>query len=231
MPAKAKHRSQIWNSNQHPYKHTLSEFTYVNPALPGVTSVEQAFNWMIAVIYPNTKTPVATPALLPLTGNTLNDYRIVQNDGDGKASSYRWEQREGEGSASWHKVYDMDWGRDSILTAFLEVTQDLYVYKNGKRDLDAAGNPVVGNLSGQHVYGGDVAGTNLILHANSGDGVGPQTGFVKTADNVAPTLDNLFSLGVITKRFQFGGDRQRNIEMTSANALNLLRKKLLEEFN
>lgn len=35
--------------------------------------------------------------------------------------------------------------------------------------------------------------------------------------------------GVTAQKFQFGGDRQRNIQMTGMNALNLLRKRLLIE--
>jgi hypothetical protein len=65
------------------------------------------------------KTAVADVASLPSVGNVINDMRVVQDDGDGKAASYRWELREGESSASWHKIYDMDWGSDSILSAFL----------------------------------------------------------------------------------------------------------------
>ena len=34
---------------------------------------------------------------------------------------------------------------------------------------------------------------------------------------------------VVARKFQFGGDRSRNIEMTAVNALNMLRKVLIEE--
>ena len=142
-------RFEIFNPLQHPYRHTLAEFSYTNPALPGVLNVEQAMNWLLAVAYPNAMPAVANPAALPLVGNTINDYRVVLDDGDGKAASYRWEQREGELTASWHKVMDMDWSTDSILSNFLDVTQDLYVVRNGRQDLDAAGAVITGLYAGQ----------------------------------------------------------------------------------
>lgn len=197
----SKHRFQIWNSNQHPYKHTLNEFNYTNPALPGVTNLEATIDWMLAVFYPNTQPAVANPAALPLVGNTINDYRVVLDDGDGKAASYRWQQLEGDVAPSWYKVYDMDWGQDSILANFMDVTQDLYVYKQGKTDVDGGGTPIAGTLAGQQVYGGNTANQNLTLHANSGDGVGPTTGYVQVADNFRPTANASFSLGTLTERF------------------------------
>lgn len=197
-----KHRFEIWNSSQHPFKHSLAEFSYVNPALPGVSNVEQAMNWLMAVIYPNTKPAVATVAALPTLGNTLNDYRVVLDDGDGKAASYRWEQREGEGSASWHKIYDIDWGIDSVLAAFQTRTQDLYVFRQGYDDLDVSGVIVAGTFAGQTVYGGKAASSNLTLRANSGDGVGPHTGYVQSDDHFRPAAHNTWDLGTNTERWR-----------------------------
>jgi len=196
-----KQRWEVWNLGQHPYKHSLSEFSFVNPALPGVSNVEGAINWILAVLYPNTKEAVATPGDLPLVGNTLNDYRVVFDDGDGKAAAYRWEQREGEVSSSWHKIYDMDWGQDSILAAYLQMTQDLYVWRDGRDQLDANGNVITGTFAGQTIYGGKTANTNLTLNANFGDGVGPQTGFVQVNNNFRPVVDGLYNLGTLTERF------------------------------
>jgi len=197
-----KHRFEIWNQTQHPYKHTLGDFSYVNPAAPGVSNVEGAFNWIFAVLYPNAKSSVANPAALPLAGNALNDYRVVLDDGDGKAASYRWEQREGEVSPSWHKVYDMDWGQDSILAAFQNNTQDLYVWRDGRTELDGSGNPITGLYAGQTIYGGDAANQNLTLRANSGDGTGPRTGFVQVDDMFRPAVHNTFDLGTNTFRWK-----------------------------
>lgn len=195
-------RFEIWNIGQHPYKHSLAEFAYSNPALPGVTNVNAAVNWILAVLYPQTKPSVATPAALPLTGNLINDYRVVQNDGDGKAASYRWEQREGETTPSWHKVFDMDWGSDSILAAFQSRTQDLYVFRRGYDELDNAGLAIAGLYAGQVVTGGLAANSNLTLRANAGDGVGPRTGFVQVDDQFRPTVDNLFDIGTSTFKFK-----------------------------
>lgn len=197
-----KHRFEIWNQTQHPYKHTLGDFSYVNPAAPGVTNVEGAFNWLFAVLYPNAKSSVANVAALPAAGNTLNDYRVVLDDGDGKAASYRWEQREGEVSASWHKVYDMDWGQDSILAAFQNNTQDLYVWRGGRTELDGSGNAITGLYAGQTIYGGDAANQNLTLRANSGDGTGARTGFVQVDDMFRPAVHNTFDLGTNTFRWK-----------------------------
>ncbi len=198
----SKHRFEIWNQTQHPYKHNLAEFQYTNPALPGVTNVEGAMNYMLAVLYPQTKAAVANVAALPLVGNTLNDFRVVQDDGDGKAAGYRWEQREGEVSASWHKIYDMDWGQDSILEAFQTRTQDLFVMRHGYDDLDNAGAAITGLYAGQIVTGGQTANSNLTLRANAGDGTGARTGFVQVDDQFRPTVDNLFDIGTVALKFK-----------------------------
>lgn len=197
-----KHRFEIWSPTQHPLKHTLADFSYSNDALPGVTNLEGAFNWLVAVLYPNTQPAVANVAALPAVGNTINDYRVVQDDGDGRAASYRWEQREGEVAASWHKIYDMDWGADSILEAFQLRTQDLYVFRRGYDDLDASGAVVAGLYAGQVVTGGLSANSNLTLRANAGDGVGPRTGYVQFDDQVRPAVDNTFDLGVSSYTFR-----------------------------
>lgn len=194
-------RFQIWSAIQHPYKHTLGDFLYANDALPGVTNVQSALNYIIAVLYPQSKTAVPTPADLPLVGNSINDMRAVEDDGDGKAAAYRWEQREGEASPSWHKIYDMDWGADSILQQFYLKTQDIYAVRGGYDDIDPDGNPITGLYAGQHIYGGRSANTNLTLSANSGDGTGAQTGYVQVTDTVRPTVDSSISLGTTSERW------------------------------
>ena len=206
-------RSRIWTKLQHPYHHSLSEFVISNPALPGVTNMEDAFNWLVAVLYPNTQPSVATPGDLP-TGTdtpnvgdvtpTLRDYRVVLDDGDGKAASYRYEQREGDVAAIWYKIYDMDWGEQSILSNFLLSTQDVYVYKHGVSDKDENGDVLLGTLSGQHIYGGDLANQNLTLHANSGDGVGANTGFIQFDDHTRPIGNNVYDVGTVTDKFKTG---------------------------
>jgi hypothetical protein len=196
------HRWKIFNANQHPYKHTLDDFAYTNPAIAGeVTTLEGALNWLFAVLYPQTQASVANVAALPAVGNTLNDYRVVEDDGDGSAAGYRWEQREGEVAASWHKIYDMDWGSDSILEAFQNRTQDLYVHRQGYDDLDATGTVLTGSSGGQTVYGGKTASKHLTFKANSGDGVGAATGYVQFGDNARPQADSTYSLGTTAERF------------------------------
>lgn len=206
-------RSKIWTSLQHPYKHPLNEFVYVNPALPGVTNLQGTIDWLVAVLYPNTQESVATPADLPTGTDTPNpgdvtptiyDYRVVLDDGDGKAASYRWEQREGDVAPKWYKVYDMDWGEDSILSNFLLSTQDVYVYKYGISDKDETGAVLTGTLAGQHIYGGDLANQHLTLHANAGDAPGLHSGYIQLDDDARPTADNMFDLGTSSEKFQTG---------------------------
>ena len=195
------HRFQIWNQNQHPFVHSMSDFGYSNPNLPDVTNMQGALDYLVAVIYPNAKAAVATPADLPLAGNTLADYRVVNDDGDGRSAGYRWEQREGEAAPSWHKIYDVDWSTDSILSAWQNQTLGFYVQKIGHDDADETGTPITGLFAGQRVYGGKSPNTNLTLSANSGDGAGPQTGFVQVTDHFRPTVDGSLNLGQSDKKW------------------------------
>ena len=206
-------RNKIWTQLQHPYKHSLTDFAYSNPALPGVSSLESTLNWLVAVLYPNTQPSVATPADLPTGTDTPNpgdvtptvlDYRVVLDDGDGKAAGYRYEQREGDVAPKWYKIYDMDWGEDSVLSNFLASTQDVYMYKYGISDKDENGDVLTGALAGQHLYGGDLANQHLTLHANAGDAPGLHSGYIQLDDDTRPTSDNAFDLGTITQKFQTG---------------------------
>lgn len=200
-----KHRFSIYNLNQHPYRHSIKDFSYVNPALPAeYNDLESAMDWLFNVIYPNNQDSVANPAALPMVGNNINDYRVVNDDGDGKAAGYRWEQREGDASPKWYKIYDMDWGEQSVLSNFLNHTIDMYVYKAGIGDRDENGDLFTGILAGQRIYGGDQPNTHLTLYANSGDGVGANTGYVQIGDNFRPIADNTFDIGTATERLKDG---------------------------
>ena len=64
----SKHRWQIWHTQQHPYKHPISEFSYTNSVMPGVTDLESAMDWILAVIYQMSQNTVATVADLPVAG-------------------------------------------------------------------------------------------------------------------------------------------------------------------
>lgn len=195
-------RFAIWNQSQHPYRHSPTEFLYINPALPGVTNMESALNWILAVLYPQSKPDVATPGDLPGAGNAINDYRVVRDDGDGKAASYRWEKREGEVSASWHKVYDMDWGVDAVLSHFINQTQDMYVFKLGSDDRDPTGAYLTGKDAGQIIFGGASANTHLTLCANSGDDTGAQTGFIQLYGHTRPYDNAAYDLGTSAEKFR-----------------------------
>lgn len=197
-------RARIFNPVQHPLKHSFDDISYTpggNAFSGQITTITGALDWLFAVLYPQSAPNVPDVASLPIT-DALNTMRVVDDDGDGKAASYRWEKREGEVSASWHKIYDMDWGVDSILQQMYLKTQDLYVSKKGYDELDGAGNPVVGVLAGAYIYGGATANTNLTLFANSGDGTGASTGYVQLGDNARPTADNSFDFGTTALRFK-----------------------------
>lgn len=194
-------RNKIISASQHLYQHDSSDQPYTSDALPGVSNVAGALNWMVAVMYPNNQPAVANPAALPTVGNTLLDYRVVNDDGDGKAASYRWEQREGDATPKWYKIYDIDWGFDSVLAGFLIKTQDVYTYKHGYDDLDSSGAALTGINAGQHLFGGASANTHLTLHANAGDGTGAQTGYVQVTDNFRPTSDDTFECGTTGERW------------------------------
>lgn len=194
-------RVQILHGHQHLLLHDLASYAFSSPSAPGVTNAFDAFNYILAVLYPSSKGQVATPADLPAAGNTIHDFYTVLDDGDGKASGYRWEQYEGEAAPSWKKVYDFDWGSGTIISHFIQQTQDLFVIRNGASSRDASGNIIAGTFAGQRIYGGEVAGENLTLAANSGDGAGPTTGFVQVEDNFRPTADSTFSSGTNTERW------------------------------
>lgn len=204
-----KGRYQIWSQIQHPYRHILSDFQYINDALPGVTNVEDALNYFSAVIYPKYVGTSPTPADLPTGPNTpnvgdatpdLNDYRVVLDDGDGKQAGYRWEQREGDVAPQWYKIFDVDWSTDGILASLMDITQDVYVYQKGKTDLDVNGDPILGLFAGQRVWGGNLTGQNLTLDANSVD----DTGFVQVNSNFRPTVNDTWALGTVTEKFTNG---------------------------
>lgn len=195
------HRARIYNPGQHPYKHPLSDFLYTHDALPGVENLEDALNYTFAVLYPRSQDAVDEVADLPTVGNTVGDFRVVNDDGDGKAAGYQWQQREGDVAAKWYKIYDYDWGTDGILSGFYQKTLDFYVYRKGYDDLDSDGVALTGASAGQHIYGGASANTHLTLHANAGDGVGAQTGYIQMADNVRPQTDSAWSLGTTAERW------------------------------
>lgn len=202
------HRFRIWNQLQHPYSHTLEEFGYINEALPvnEVTNLKQTIDWLVAVLYPQTKDAVDTFADLPTVGNTIGDYRVVLADETqgGVATAYRWQQLEGDATPDWYILYSMDWGEQTVLSNFLLKTQDVYVYRYGIDDLDETGTPYAGDLAGQRIYGGSSANTHITLYANSGDGA------FYTPTTISQTIQN-GSLAVNSSNDWYGTSFTENI--------------------
>lgn len=206
-------RTRIFSQVQHIYRHTLDELAYNNQSAPFLNNAKDAIDYVFNVLYPRNKPNVATPADLPTGVDTpnvgdlppeLGDYRVVNDDGDGKNAGYLWAQYDGEASPSWHKVADFDWGINNVISGLLDQTQFLYVRKYGQTDYDPITElPLVGKDGGQRIYGGDLANQHLTLFANNGDPVG-NTGFVQFADNVRPYDDLTFDLGTATERFLNG---------------------------
>lgn len=197
-------RFKIVSPLQHPYKHSLSEYSYSHSALgTAVSTVEQALDWIFNVLYPYATEAVDTYADLPAVGNTINDFRIVLADENhsNTMTGYRWEQREGDASAEWKLVYKLAWGETEVISGVLSKTQDMYVYRHGYDDVDKDGVALTGVNAGQHIYGGASASSHLNLHANSGDGVGAQTGYIQAFDNMRPSADSTWSLGTTTERW------------------------------
>ena len=200
-------RIKIVSRLQHLYSHSMNEFLYGNSALPGVTNAQEAIDWIISVLYPNTKPAVATPADLPTGLNTpnvgdvtptINDYRIVNDNGAGQAAGYLYVKYDTDVSATWHKVYDFNWGVNQVLQGLVSATQPLYFKKYGSTDYDPiTTNEIVGVYAGQSIFGGEKTNQNLTLHANNFDG----TGYVQFNDNTRPTINSTFSLGTTTERF------------------------------
>jgi hypothetical protein len=53
--------------------------------------------------------------VLPLTGNVLNDARMVRDDNDGKPAQYVCVAVSGIWSAQWQKIADVDWGSSNSI--------------------------------------------------------------------------------------------------------------------
>lgn len=186
----------VFNQNQHPYRHSLTEFAYANPLVPDATNVEDAINYIIAVLYPNYIGTFATTAALPVS-SSANDYAIVTDDGDGKSAGYVWQTINAGGR--WIKRYDVDWSLESILAETINRTQYQYVMKFGMSDRDPDAVTLTGIDEGQHIYGGDTDSGHLTLHANSGSSA--STGFVQVADHFRPQVDSTYTLGTNAVRW------------------------------
>ena len=108
--------TQIIHRGQHPYKHKSQEVTYINGTYPAITDVKQALDKAFSLIGQvlSWQTPVANKAALPLTGNSVNDARMVEDDGDGKPAMYVCIATAGNVDAQWLKIADVDWNPFNI---------------------------------------------------------------------------------------------------------------------
>lgn len=208
------HRQKIVSAFQHLYEHTLEELPYSHQALPNtITNAAQAMDYVFNILYPQNKASVATLADLPTGVDTpnigdlppvLNDQRVVQDDGDGKAALYTWAQWDGQGAPQWNKIADYDWGINNVITALQDQTQYLYVRKFGITDYDPNTElPLAGDLAGQHIYGGDLLNQHLTLHANNG-GLGADIGRIQFDDSARPLADLAIDFGDATHRWDTG---------------------------
>jgi len=207
-------RFKVISETQHLYEHSLEEFSYSHPALPGNGNVKDSLDYILNVLYPRTLTEVATPADLPTGVDTPNigdvvptqgDQRLVVDDGDGKYAMYQFAKWDDDVVAIWHKIADIDFGVNGVVQGLLDQTQYLFARKYGTTDYDQVTElALTGDNAGQHIYGGDVAGQNLVLHANNGDAPGLHTGHVFIDDDFSPLTDLEFNNGEANKRWLNG---------------------------
>lgn len=207
-------RFKVVSETQHLYEHSLDEFSYTHPALPSNGSVQDAIDYIFNVLYPKVKAEYATSALLPTGLDTptigdvtpdIGDQRLVADDGDGNYAMYMFAKWDGDAVAIWHKVADFDFGENNIVQGLLDQTQYLFFRKYGATDYDQVTElALTGDSAGQHIYGGDLANQNLILHANNGDTGAAHTGAVLVDDVLAPFTDLEHDLGATGKRFLTG---------------------------
>lgn len=198
-------RFKVVSETQHLYEHGLDEFPYDHPALPGTGTAQSALDYIFNVLYPKVKGEVATVGDLPAVGNEAGDQRLVVDDGDGNYAMYIWAKWDGQSTEQWNKIADFDFGENSIVQALMDQTQYLYPRKFGATDYDPLTElPLTGQDAGQHFYGGDTSGQNLILHANNGDDPGVRTGYIYLDDDTAPYIDLGLDFGTATRRWQNG---------------------------
>ena len=107
---------QIIHKGQHLYRHKAQEVNYTIASDPSIKNVKEALDSLYSTVGGlQWKDPVATKSALPLTGNTVNDARVVQDDGDGKAAIYVCVATTGTVDDQWIKIADVDWqGSETI---------------------------------------------------------------------------------------------------------------------
>jgi hypothetical protein len=109
---------QIIHKGQHLLRHKAQEVGYTNATYPSIinvkTALDEAFTLIGTVL--SWQAPVADRASLPLTGNVVNDARVVQDDGDGSAAIYVCIATTGTVDQQWIKIADVDWQGTETVT-------------------------------------------------------------------------------------------------------------------
>ena len=143
---------QIIHKGQHLLKHKAQEVGYVNGVSPSDNNVKLALDNIYASLSTvlSWQAPVANRAALPLTGNTVNDARVVQEDGDTKPAIYACIATVGDVDAQWQKIADVDWG-NSAFQNIQSITNADSPYTAGTNDetiilVDTSGGAVTVNL-------------------------------------------------------------------------------------
>ncbi len=108
---------QVTHKGQHLLRHKAQDIGYINASYPSAINVklalDEAFTLIGTVL--SWQAPVANKAALPLTGNVVNDARVVQDDGDGKAAIYVCIATSGTVDQQWLKIADVDWqGEETV---------------------------------------------------------------------------------------------------------------------
>jgi len=103
--------TQITHKGQHLLRHKAQDVKYTNPLQPAVDDVKEALDNVYTSLFTVLvwKDSVATKGDLPLTGNTINDARGVQDDGAGTPAIYVCIATTGTVDEQWKKIANVDW--------------------------------------------------------------------------------------------------------------------------
>jgi hypothetical protein len=191
-------RHRIFNPAQHPLVHDIGALGYANGALPGVSLLVDAVDYIVSHLFPKYIGTYADMAALlaAVPAPAANDYAVISDDGDGKSAGYVYLSL--DGTAAWMKRYDVDWSVEGILAETVNRTAYMYVQKYGMTDKDASGSAIVGTFAGQQIYGGDATNQNLTLNANAAD----TTGFIQTTNTLRPTASGTLDLGTAALKWK-----------------------------
>jgi len=131
---------QITHRGQHLLKHKAQEVSYVNATSPSNNNIKLAIDQLYTLTAGNLnwKTSVADKASLPLVGNTLNDARIVEDNGAGIPAIYVCIATTGDVDTQWLQLSEISWG--TFLS--LQDTPNLFTTSNAIYTVNTAGDAV-----------------------------------------------------------------------------------------